>query len=284
MPIRTPSLYSQDDPITEALKPPPSETEAQKQIRLQEEAEAKRISEQIDEDLRQEREILRRKRGEVKLLLLGQAESGKSTLQKQFQLMYRPHSLDQERVSWKTVIFFNVVRSIKHILTTLDSWNDALEDSELETKFGVPGSSSQAGMSPRSASPYRAISPVSSNSSISSLRIRLLPLVAYDPALADRLSGGVTVSGSGKGNVFVRTGWQSRTFDSALGRKRQQSHENGKAPEPVQDALTLDVNRVLEATQEDIKELWAHPTVRNLINHRRLKLDEWSEFFLRNIS
>ena len=67
MPIRTPSLYSQDDPITEALKPPPTETEAQKQIRLQQEAEAKRISEQIDEDLRQEREILRRKRGEVKV-------------------------------------------------------------------------------------------------------------------------------------------------------------------------------------------------------------------------
>ena len=109
--------------------------------------------------------------------------------------------------------------------------------------------------------------------------MRLLPLVAMDPALADRLSGGITVSGSGKGNVFVRTGWQSRTIDSALGRKRQQFNENtnGKAPEPAQDALTQDVNHMLEATQEDIKELWAHPTVRGLVAQRRLKLDEWSE-------
>ncbi|KAL0579305.1 hypothetical protein V5O48_002703 [Marasmius crinis-equi] len=284
MPIRTPSLYSQDDPITEALKPPPSETEAQRQIRLQEEAEAKRISEQIDEDLRQEREILKRRRGEVKLLLLGQAESGKSTLQKQFQLMYRPHSLDQERVSWKTVIFFNVVRSIKHILTTLESWEDAMNETQPEAKFGVPGSSSAGMSSPRSASPYRALSPVSSKASTSALRIRLLPLVGMDAALADRLSGGVTVSGSGKGSVFVRTGWQSRTLENAFGRKRQQHIDNGKAPEVVQDPLTQDVNHMLEASSEDIKDLWEHPTVRGLITARRLKLDEWSEFFLRNIS
>ncbi|KAG7089367.1 hypothetical protein E1B28_011057 [Marasmius oreades] len=284
---RTPSLYSQDDPITEALKPPPSETETERQIRLQEEAEAKRISEQIDEDLRQEREVLRRRRGEVKLLLLGQAESGKSTLQKQFQLMYRPHSLDEERVSWKTVIYFNVVRSIKHILTTLESWEGAIDPAEYGSKFGKPGpSTSQAHASSRASSPYRTLSPVSSSKSgISAMRFRLLPLIAMDSPLADRLSGGVTVSGSGKGTVFVRSGWQSRTVDFALGHRRPQPTENhGKAPESVQDALTVDVSRMLEACQDDIKELWAHPTVRNLITGRRLKLDEWSEFFLHHIN
>jgi hypothetical protein len=65
--MRSPSIYSQDDPITAALKPPPSETEAERIIRLRLEDEAKRVSEQIDEDLREERERLKKKKGDVKV-------------------------------------------------------------------------------------------------------------------------------------------------------------------------------------------------------------------------
>lgn len=65
--MRSPSLYSQDDPITAAMKPPVSETEAERVIRLEHEAEAKRISEQIDEDLREERERNKKKRTDVKV-------------------------------------------------------------------------------------------------------------------------------------------------------------------------------------------------------------------------
>ena len=65
--MRSPSIYSQDDPITAALKPPPSETESERNVRLQFEAEAKRVSEQIDEDLREERERLKKKKGDVKV-------------------------------------------------------------------------------------------------------------------------------------------------------------------------------------------------------------------------
>ena len=69
--MRTPSLYSQDDPISEALKPPASETPAERQLRLQKEAEARRISEKIDEDLRLERERMKKSRDDVKVILLG---------------------------------------------------------------------------------------------------------------------------------------------------------------------------------------------------------------------
>lgn len=67
--MRTPSLYSQDDPITAAMKPPPSETEPERAARLVAEAEAKRVSERIDEDLREERERLKKKKGDVKVRL-----------------------------------------------------------------------------------------------------------------------------------------------------------------------------------------------------------------------
>ena len=65
--MRTPSVYSQDDPITAALQPPPTETEQQRYLRLEAEANAKRVSEQIDEDLKQERERLKRKKDDIKV-------------------------------------------------------------------------------------------------------------------------------------------------------------------------------------------------------------------------
>ena len=68
--MRTPSLYSQDDPISAALKPSPMETEAERTSRLYAEAEAKRVSEQIDDDLREERERLKKKKGDVKVSAL----------------------------------------------------------------------------------------------------------------------------------------------------------------------------------------------------------------------
>jgi hypothetical protein len=65
--MRTPSLYSQDDPISAALKPSPTETEAERSVRLVREADAKQVSEQIDEDIRLERERLKRRKGDVKV-------------------------------------------------------------------------------------------------------------------------------------------------------------------------------------------------------------------------
>ncbi|KAF8071771.1 guanine nucleotide-binding protein [Lyophyllum atratum] len=310
--MRTSSLYSQDDPISAAMKPSASETDAERNARLMAEAEARRISEQIDEDLRQERERMKRSKGDVKLLLLGQAESGKSTLQKQFQLMYRPNSIDQERISWKTVIYFNVVHSLKHILTTLEAWDDSLDGDSLEDVSIAPNKPRVNGIA-QQPSPSASLinsapsgltsSPAWSNGSshtvnvsmepsavqIANLRRRLTPLMATDAPLADRLSGGITVSGSGKGGVYVRSGWQARTIENALGRlKSNYDADLKRHREPSydfgQDILVQDVGRMLTAAKDDIKELWSHPTVKGLITRRKLKLDEWSEFFLKHIS
>jgi hypothetical protein len=65
--MRSPSIYSQDDPISAALKPSPTETEAERSARLVREVDAKRVSEQIDEDLRLERERLKKRKGDVKV-------------------------------------------------------------------------------------------------------------------------------------------------------------------------------------------------------------------------
>ncbi|TFK27504.1 guanine nucleotide-binding protein alpha-1 subunit [Coprinopsis marcescibilis] len=284
--MRTPSLYSQDDPITAALKPSPTETDLERQERLEAEAEAKRISEQIDDDLKEERELLRRKKGDVKLLLLGQAESGKSTLQKQFQLMYKPSSIEQERASWTTVIYFNVVHSLKHILSILDNYDDSLEGADATGDETTPRKTNGT---PESASPPSSILDEARNGAlhIANLRRRLSPLVATDEQLANRLTGGITVSGSGKGSVYVRSGWQARTIESALGKmkKHRPSVEEERATREnlAQDPLVKEIGRMLQLCESDIQELWNHPTVKGLMAKRKLKLDEWSEFFLRHI-
>ncbi|EDR01047.1 guanine nucleotide-binding protein alpha-4 subunit [Laccaria bicolor S238N-H82] len=284
----------QDDPISAALKPSPMEAS---------------VSSQIDDDLREERERLEKKKGDVKLLLLGQAESGKSTLPKQFQLMYKPTSMDQERASWTAVIYFNVVRSLKHILATLEAWDDTLdEDAEAQPTStddsqsiipkkargnGIadqpsPSTSLLTGSiiqgSPSSLMPSEAGGSHSHSMKeggalqIANLRRRLSPLVAADAQLADRLSGGISVSGSGKGGVFVRSGWQARTIENALGKIKQ------KCPSAESEKKTREIEPQEPQDPLDIRELWHHPTVKGLIAKRKRKLDEWSEFFLKNIT
>lgn len=79
MPAREPPVpvreqYS-SDPLDVALRPPLDESEEEKAQRLAEEAEARRISQEIDEHIKQEKQ-LRKKGKTVRLLLLGQSESG----------------------------------------------------------------------------------------------------------------------------------------------------------------------------------------------------------------
>lgn len=68
-------IFSDVDPLSVLMLPPPDETVEQKQAREQKEAEAKKISDSIDEELKRERAALKKKQI-VRVLLLGQAESG----------------------------------------------------------------------------------------------------------------------------------------------------------------------------------------------------------------
>ena len=67
--------YELEDPLTRALAPPPDETVEEREVRLNKEAEAQRVSDLIDESLRAERASWK-KRKVLKVLLLGQSESG----------------------------------------------------------------------------------------------------------------------------------------------------------------------------------------------------------------
>jgi len=68
------------DPFTAYLAPPPNETVEEKRLREKREAEAQRVSDRIDNELKMEKAAMKKqKMGLVKVLILGQSESGKST-------------------------------------------------------------------------------------------------------------------------------------------------------------------------------------------------------------
>ena len=127
---------------------------------------------------------------------------------------------------------------------------------------------------------------------IANLRLRLSPLISSEESLAKRLNGGVS---TGSGEVFVRSGWQVRTFENgglAKARRPKRSTGHGQGPPSnsgpglvgtppglvlEEDPLLDDVSAMFEGSKGDIRDLWDHPTVVSLIAKRKLKLDEWSE-------
>ncbi|KLO07523.1 G-alpha-domain-containing protein [Schizopora paradoxa] len=107
-----------DDPFYAFLAPPPDETPEQRAAREKKEADARKVNDEIDEMLKAERAALKKKKA-VKVLLLGQSESGKSTTLKNFQLTYARKAWQEERSAWRAVVQLNLCRSTNLILDIL---------------------------------------------------------------------------------------------------------------------------------------------------------------------
>nr|GAT45923.1 predicted protein [Mycena chlorophos] len=175
----------EDDPLTLAMAPPPNETPAQREARERAEREASRISDEIDAQLRRERETEKKKKP-VKLLLLGQSESGKTaTLKSECTLPSAIHVARQwaeDKSSWTCVVLLNLIRNVNDILDMLGREMVAAQTA------GLPAaSSSHPNAKPSGISTSNADSPDSS------------PLSSDDEAVVEvrRTSIGVGPSSNG---------------------------------------------------------------------------------------
>lgn len=104
------------DPLSAALIPPTNESPIERDLRLKAEIDAKKISDNIDEMIRQERNEQKKSKAEVNVLLLGQSESGKSTtLKRKFP---RSHPPRRRAVSMRGLFLFvdNVTLSHLHLV------------------------------------------------------------------------------------------------------------------------------------------------------------------------
>ena len=72
--------------------------------------EAARRSRQIDRQLAQEKRNLRQ---EIKILLLGAGESGKSTFLKQMRIIHGEDFTEQDRLSFRPIIYHNILKGMK---------------------------------------------------------------------------------------------------------------------------------------------------------------------------
>ncbi|TFL00909.1 guanine nucleotide binding protein, alpha subunit [Pterulicium gracile] len=266
------SRHHQDvDPLDAVLRPPPDETNEQRALRIASEEHAKAVSEEIDAAIRAEQQ--RRKKRVVKLLLLGQSESGKSTTLRQFQRIYTPTAFREERVLWRAVIQLNIVRSIR---TILDAIYLAIGSYSPPAPHLLTQSIAQA-QKPLIArlQPIRELE--------SFLIAKLVPPNEDEPT---SLTGAELSSSSGDGQtsswrsqeVFVRgvTGWRS-VLDNA--RLNQQAHgSNVYSVESVDEC-----QQVLYRCRADIAALWGDAKVRDVLKRKKVRLEEGPGFFLNDL-
>lgn len=74
---------------------------------------AKKQNKAIEKYLKEEQ---KKKKGEIKLLLLGTSESGKSTIVKQIRNLYMNGYTEDERKDWIPVLHSNVIEVIKDLI------------------------------------------------------------------------------------------------------------------------------------------------------------------------
>ncbi|KAF7323760.1 hypothetical protein MKEN_00597000 [Mycena kentingensis (nom. inval.)] len=244
------------------------ETAQQRQQRLLLEAEAKAISDAIDEQLSKERALEKKGSKPVKVLLLGQSESGKSTTLKNFQLMYDPKAFRAERASWRAVIQLNVLRST-HVLLDIITRAEVRQVEE----HGAPVVDEE----------------------LLALRYRLSPLINLEEVLMQRLvPNGPDHSDAArlaqlsqvpyaqrprnvKGEVVVNS---ASAWKDAFARAFDRDTSSVQTEDLVDWDDPADPGALLHRHSEDLQALWANPLVQALLVQQNLRLQEAAGFFL----
>ncbi|KIK37667.1 hypothetical protein CY34DRAFT_775261 [Suillus luteus UH-Slu-Lm8-n1] len=266
------------DPLDEVLRPPIDETEQDRVIRQAQEAEARRVSQAIDDSIRAEKQA-QKKKGIVRLLLLGQSESGKSTTLRHFQKLYTPTAFHEERILWRSVIQLNIVRSVRTIL-------DALSDLRLPTLDSGGEDSDDGG--------------ANIPQELEMLQMRLTPLRHIEALLIAKLippsedeaasvigSSAISAYHSHRSRsserswraqeVFVRPG---ATWKGALAKStRSRPVSLGTTGMQTRD----EAQEVIHSCSYDIMALWTDRLVREVLRRRKIRLEESPGFFLNDL-
>ncbi|RDB21671.1 Guanine nucleotide-binding protein alpha-2 subunit [Hypsizygus marmoreus] len=213
--------------------------------------ESLRASQEIDERLVEHKKVLEKKKNSIQILLLGQSESGKSSVLKNFQLAFAPKRFEEERIVWKTIVQLNLIRSVKTILESLQSEWESTDDPE----------TSQL------------------NRNLRRIRLGLSPLLFVESNILQLIS-----SGSHKyRDVYVRPGcdWKavlkSRVMQAADGARNKRRSRNPMTKE-------YDPTSILAASKDDIMFLWNDPGVQAVLRKQGIRIEDMPGFFLNDIA
>lgn len=291
------------DPFASFLAPPPNETPVQKAQRQKKEAQAQAASDRIDEELKAERAALKKQqKTTIKVLLLGQAESGKSTTLKNLRMAYATDEWNRERTAWRAVVQLNLVRAVLTILDTLDAELSGEEYHDPEVDIRSP-----------SPIPYNFDNtydeePINDDwlpftDDHHTLKLRLSPLRQIELDLRNLLGAGAdedtadSTSSDGHGSPRLTSKWsKARVGDFTISFRTWQELIQGKRSGQTSrtasrkssrkfskggvESVTEDATDVLVACREDMMWLWSDPIVQKLLKKRRVSLGESSTLYV----
>lgn len=95
----------------------------------EEDRAAVRRSREIDRNLQAEKKQLR---AEIKILLLGAGESGKSTFLKQMRIIHGEDFDDEARLTFRPTIYHNVMKGAKTLVRAMRTLNIPIQDESNE--------------------------------------------------------------------------------------------------------------------------------------------------------
>lgn len=193
----------------------------------------------------------------------GQAESGKSTILKQFQLKYAPKALQSESEAWRAVVQLNLVRTVNFILDVIGGSKVTSEDRENAATYSSPA-------------PTDSSAKGKGVDSLGVLGTRLAPLRTVETVLASTLLADVPVSRGSGGHVTLKnktrasevsirggSGWK------ALVKRKDASP--GSAPDDLDNARQL-----LASCKDDIVALWSNAQVQQNLREQDVSLRDQS--------
>jgi guanine nucleotide-binding protein subunit alpha len=291
------SLTLDEDPLTLAILPPVDETPDQREARESVELEARRRSDEIDEQLRSEKAALKKKKRPVKVLLLGQSESGKSSTLKNFQLTYSRREWTEERASWRCVVQLNLLRNVNTILDILGQeisapshphsepqYHDDIPEPDISIVDIVKGSTTPAPKL-KFTEKHRL------------LKLRLGPLSRVQKDLEHRL-------GTAASEVYSSHGLVGMSFGSPTGQKLPPEFsinsndgwktaldklrpllnrtEGGSTRKP-REAESDETTDVIAGCKDDMKSIWEDPVVRMMLTRRKFRIEDTPGFFLNDV-
>nr|QUF61611.1 guanine nucleotide-binding protein subunit alpha-4 [Ustilago esculenta] len=314
------------DPLAVVLLPPADETPAERQARIQREKEAKQRSDAIDKLLKQQGTHSldphvatypspatsgaflssgSTQKGRVyKMVLLGQAGAGKTTVLKQMRLLYDPQAHEKERRGWLKIVLLNLTSSARILLQTLSRYHEE----RLERKSGELGR-----LEPPASSPAVEDEPTPSQLAVqvgpkNEVNTSSMPWMQYvskvvelerklrnelgafgeevllpesaEPTSSDgaRPAPMVHAKSADKSPLLLKPGWQERLFTYArrsfsLNHSgRAADREEGRQGDGYDDGNQETLN-LLRSIQADVLALWNDDARCRALRKRGLFLD-----------
>ncbi|KAG5337817.1 hypothetical protein C0989_008682 [Termitomyces sp. Mn162] len=291
------------DPFYELMRPPLDETPAQATARQQREREAQARSDEIDKSIKQAREIAKKEKNIVKVLLLGQSESGEvfqsaanpphskvssllygkfeglllgHAIYADFRMRYARDDWEKERDGWRAVVQLNIVRSIITILGVVEPGLNGAPPADLDDS---PAESDAEVETPEFGEEHRLLS------------IRLAPLRKVEAELKQRL--GAVLDPVQTGSPMVSTPFEAVPDDSNSRRAMTELtvrswkdvvDPNGRPLSTEETSAALDsLSDVIAGCKDDMQALWNDKNVRIALKRRKLGLPDSAGFFLNDV-